>query len=259
MRKFLCLAIALGLLWPVAAEKLTGRQIMETVVKKATWKDMTADLTLIIVSSKGSKRVRKIKMYSRKRTEEESDMLMRFISPPDVAGTGFLLIEHADRDDDRYLYLPALRRVKRIASSGKGGSFMGSDFSYYDIGRPKLKDWRYRRLADEVKNGVECFKVEALPASKQVEKDTRYSKIIHWIDKKKWTTIYAEYYDRTGQLWKVLEVPEVKKIGGIWFQTHMIMKDVQAGRHSEMIFENIKINQNLPAKYFTKRYLLRWH
>lgn len=259
MRTLLAFLITVIMALPSFGKEFTGKEIMKMVVKKATWKDMTADLTLTIVSSKGAKRVRKIKMFSRKRSEEESDMLMRFVSPPDVAGTGFLLIEHADRDDDRYLFLPALRRVKRIASSGKGGSFMGSDFSYYDIGRPKLKDWKYRRLEDEIKKGVDCFKVEATPATPQVEKDTRYSKIIHWIDKKKWTTVYAEYYDRTGQLWKVLEVPGVKKIDGVWFQTHLIMRDVQAKRYSEMKFENIKINQNLPASYFTKRYLLRWH
>ena len=253
MRKLAIILMSLFLI-PLYGENLTGEQIMEKVVKKTGWNDMEGEITMKI-TVRGRTRIRKIKMYSRKRTEDETDMVMKFLYPPDVEGTGFLLIEHSRGEDERYLYLPALRRIKRIAASGKGGAFMGSDFSYYDIGKPKLEDWKYRNLGIDEYNGTKCYKIEALPSSKKIEKDTRYSKIIHWVDPERWSIIHAEYYDRTGTLWKVLDVKEIKKIGSIWFQTYMVMKNVQAGSSSEMKFENLKVDTGLSPRIFTKRYL----
>ncbi len=234
----------------------SGREVMERVVNKATWKDMTADV-LMRISARGRERIRKIKMFSRKRTAEENDTLMRFTYPPDVAGTAFLLIEHSKGEDERYLYLPALRRIRRIASSGKGGAFMGSDFSYYDIGKPKLGDWKYRNLGMVELNGRKVYKVEALPANKKVEKETKYGKIIHYVDPQKWSVVRAEYYDRMGKLWKVLEVRSFKEIKGIWFQTDLVMNNIQSGSQSEMKFENLKVDQGLSPSLFTKRSLRR--
>ncbi|NOX36317.1 MAG: outer membrane lipoprotein-sorting protein [Calditrichaeota bacterium] len=258
--KRILILIGMGLIWLAtasSAQELSGREIMEKALHKTTWKDMQADVTLILQNPRGEQRVRKIKMFSRKRTENESDMLMRFISPPDVRNTAFLIIEHADGDDERYLYLPALRRVKRIASSGKGGNFMSSDFSYYDIGRPKLNDWTYRRLPDEVVEGFDCYKIECLPASPEISRDTGYNKIIRWIRKDILVTVQSHYFDRGNRLWKILTVPAVEEINGVWFQTDLVMQDVQTNHRSEMKFENIKVNVNLPPRFFSVRYLQR--
>ncbi len=254
---FLTLLVALFLTPGSWSQQLTGKQIMEQALKKSSWKDMEGEITLILTNARGEQRIRKIKLYSRKRTEDENDMLMRFIAPADVKGTAFLIIEHKNADDERYLYLPALRRVKRIASSGKGGNFMASDFTYYDIGRPKLNDWTYNRLEDEQVKGYDCYKIECLPASKTIAKDTGYGKIIRWIRKDIQVTIKSEYYDRALRKWKVLTVPEVKKIAGVWFQTDMVMEDLQNNHKSEMKFTNIKVNQNIPASFFSQRYLQR--
>ncbi len=249
--------VTLAFLLPVQGTAQSGREIMEKALHKTSWKTMQGDVTLILTNSRGEQRVRKIKMYSRKRTEDENDMLMRFIAPPDVRGTAFLIIEHAKGEDERYLYLPALRRVKRIASSGKGGNFMSSDFTYYDIGRPKLDDWTYKRLADTTLNGQACYQIECLPASPQIARDTGYNKIIRWIRKDVLVTIQSHYFDRGNRLWKILTVPEVQQIDGVWFQTNMVMKDVQINHQSEMKFENIQVNVKLPPQFFSVRYLTR--
>ena len=239
------------------AQEPDGKAIMEKALNKSTWKYMQGDVELILINSQGQKRVRKIKMFSRKRTENESDMLMRFIAPPDVKNIAFLTLEHANGDDERYLYLPALRRVKRITSSGKGGNFMSSDFTYYDIGKPKLNDWTYKRLDDEKINGFDCYKIECLPANKQVAEDTGYRKIIRWIRKDVYVTVRSQYFDKGMKEWKILEVPKIENISGVWFQTDMIMKDVQTGHSSEMIFTNIVVNKKLPDNFFSKRFLTR--
>ena len=253
----LLVLFALVILRTGHAQELTGYEIMQRSLNKTSWQDMQADVELILTNARGETRVRKIVMYTRKRTENESDMLMRFVAPADVKGTAFLVIEHEKGDDERYLYLPALRRIKRIASSGKGGNFMSSDFTYYDIGKPKLNDWTYQRLEDEKIGERECYQLECLPANKQISKDTGYGKIIRWIDKERLVTLKSLYYDRGMREWKVLEVPLVEKIAGIWFQTDMVMKDLQTGHQSEMKFTNVKVNQNIPKSFFSQRYLQR--
>ncbi len=254
------LMLSVALVIPVSARaqsELTGRQIMEKVLVSGDWKDMRGDLVMILTNARGQVRKRHLKFFSKKRSKDETMMLMRFVAPADVKGTGFLVIEHKDRDDDRYLYLPALRRVNRITASGRGGNFMGSDFSYYDIGRPKLDDWVYKRLKDAQWEGKDCYVVQCDPATEQIRKDTRYSKIIRWIRKDIFTTVYAEYYDKDGDKWKELRVPETKHLGGVWFATHMIMKDIQIDHTSEMRFENLEVNVGLPDRIFTVRYLQR--
>ena len=99
-------------------------------------------------------------------------MLMRFIKPADVKGTGFLTIEHKGADDDRRLFLPALRRVKRISTSGSGGNFMSSDFTYYDIGMPKLEHWKYSFGQDKKVQGILCKTVIGIAVSPKVIEDT---------------------------------------------------------------------------------------
>ncbi len=236
---------------------LTGKQIMQKVLSQTNWKDMTGDLIMTLTTSRGETRVRNMKFYSKKKNENESMMLIKIIAPADVRGTAFLTIEHQNRDDDRYLYLPALRRVKKITASGKGGNFMSSDFTYYDMGKPKLNDWTYKRLPDATVDGHPCFVVEARAASPKIAKETGYSKIVRWIRKDTFTTLKAVFYDRDGKKWKVLTVPEVQKINGVWFSTVMVMHDVQIDHTSKMEFKNLKINTGVPARFFTTRYLQR--
>jgi len=233
--------------------------IMEKTLNKASWNDMKGEVRLVLTNAQGQQRRRQIDMFSRKRTADESDMLMRFLSPADVQGTGFLTIENTTADDERYLYLPALRRVKRIASSGKGGNFMSSDFSYYDIGKPKLKDWTYKSLRDTILTGHDCYSIECAPVSEDIEKNTGYGKIIRRIRKDILVTIQAEYYDRGMRKWKILEVPAVENISGVWFQTDMKMKDIQNNHQSELKFSKIKVNQNIPVRFFSQRFLQRGH
>ena len=230
---------------------------MAKVFRKSTWNSMEADMTLTIIDSRGEKRVREVKFYSKKDKKGNNRMLMKFIKPREVLGTSFLLLEHKNGEDERYLYLPALRRVKRIVASGKKGNFMSSDFTYYDIGEPKLNDFKYKFIGEEPFRGVKCIKVEATPATPKVLEETGYSKIIYWIDPEKMVTLKAEYYDDRGKLQKILNINQHKLINGVYFATDMVMRDVQINHISRIKFSNIKINEEIPEKYFSVRYLRR--
>ena len=233
------------------------RPLMKQVFRKSTWNSMSADMTLTIIDSRGEKRVREVKFYSKKDKEGNNRMLMRFVRPREVLGTSFLLLEHRNRDDDRYLYLPALRRVKRIVASGKKGNFMSSDFTYYDIGEPKLDDFKYRFLGEETFRGVKCLKIEATSSSPKVIEETGYSKIIYWVDPDKKIILKAEYYDERGKLQKILNINKHKLINGVYFATDMVMRDVQISHISRIKFSNIKINESIPEKYFSVKFLRR--
>ncbi|MGQ9618391.1 MAG: outer membrane lipoprotein-sorting protein [Candidatus Aminicenantia bacterium] len=235
----------------------TGREIMEKVVNKETWNDMTAELYLTIIDARGGKREREIKSFMKKYTKDETKMLMYFVKPADVKGTSFLIVEHKDRDDDRYLYIPALRRVKRILSSGKGGSFMASDFSFYDIGKPKLDDFKYNLASEEKVNGIDSYVIECIPSTSELEKDTGYSKIVRWVRKDNFMIIKADYYSREGKKSKTLDVEKIEEIEKVLFTTIMTMKDVVSKRTSRMEFRNIKVNIGLKDSIFSETSLDR--
>jgi len=236
----------------------TGTDIMTRALNQATIESMQADLKLILTSNTGHQRVRKIKFFSKTDPQTElTKMLMRFVYPKDVQGTGFLTLENANRPDDRFLYMPALRQVKKIASSGSGGNFMSSDFTYYDMGSLKLEDWTYRLLREDTLKGEAVFVIECLPKTPQVAKDTGYGKIIRWVVKKDLRIPYAEYYDRFGKLKKTMTVTAFENIKDLPFATDMIMEDVQINHRSEMIFQNLKIDLPVKDSFFTPRMLQR--
>ncbi len=239
------------------AQEMTGYTIMEKALEQSNWKDMQADLKLILTNARGEQRVREIAFYSSDTEDDLTRMLMRFQAPADVKGTGYLSLETAGGDEENYLYLPALRRVKKIASSGGGGNFMSSDFTYYDIGMPELEDWTYTLLGDEQKQGKACYVIECQPATDKILADTGYGKIVRWVDKERFNTLWSEYYDIGLTKWKELEVVEFLLLKGTDFASDMIMRDLQTGHSSEMRFENLQVDVELADDFFSVRYLQR--
>ena len=239
------------------AQNPTGYDIMQEMLNQSTWDDMQATVTLTLQTSRGETRVRKIEFYSKDTGDDESRMLMRFTEPADVTGTGFLMIDHDDGEDERYLYLPALRRVKRIAASGSGGNFMSSDFTYYDIGEPELDDWTYNRLADTTIADQHTYVIECLPKTDQIREDTGYGKIIRYVLQDKLNNVKTVYFDESLQKKKVLNVKEYTEVNGADFESHMLMHDVQIDHTSIMEFDDIQTDTGIPEDFFSQRYLQR--
>lgn len=236
----------------------TGYAIMSQALNRSTIETMGADLKLILRTGTGDTRQREIKFFSRTDPEtDETKILMRFVYPQDVRGTGFLSLEHSDRPDDRFLYMPALRQIKKIASSGNGGNFMSSDFTYYDMGTPELEDWTYKLLREETLAGRAAYVIESLPRTDQIAEETGYSKIIHWVAKDDFTLYHTEYYDRSGELRKRLDVEKFEIVNGSPFATDMVMHDVIINHTSRMVFENLEVNKPIRDDFFTPRVLQR--
>lgn len=235
-----------------------ARTFMDRVFSRTSWKDMHSNVRLTLTNKRGDTKKREIELWSKRNSKGESSILMRFESPADVRGTGFLLIEHEGADDDRRLFLPALRRVKRISASGSGGNFMSSDFTYYDIGRPELDDWTYSFGGDKEVRGTACRIVLGRARSAKVKEDTGYSKIVWCVDPKRKVVLGADYHDKSGRKHKVMRALKIEEISGSPFATHVRMQDAATGHRSDMIFSDVETDTGLPARLFTSRNLMRW-
>ncbi len=248
------IGIALLIFGLLGAQDAT--KIMWRVHHRPKWKDMHAYMYLEIVSPSGKKRIRRMESWSKTDPKtDETKMLILFLEPPDIRGTKFLLHEHKDREDDMWIYIPAIRKAKRIAASGKAGAFMGSDFSNYDIGGGEFEDWNYKLLKEEEYNGNPCWVIEATAKSKKVIKKSGYSKMVKWIRKDNYMVVRTDCYDRSGELFKRIETNKMEKIEGIWFETVMTATKLATGRKSVMKFEKIEVNIGIPDRMFSLKAL----
>jgi len=163
----------------VLSQGLTGKEIIEKVYNRSAGEDQTSDLTMTLINKSGAQRVRKIKQFTKDLGEVEKS-IMFFLSPADVKNTSFMSWSYdSDQSDDQWIYLPALKKTKRISSDSKSDYFMGSDFTYDDLGDRKLEDDTHKLLREETIDGKECYVVESVSK----DEDYMYSKTITWIMK----------------------------------------------------------------------------
>ncbi len=236
-----------------AKAQLTGRQIVEKAYNLPTGEDQTSVLTMTLINKSGQSRVRKIQQYSKDLGSTEKS-IMFFLSPADVKNTSFMNWSYdGDKSDDQWIYLPALKKVKRISSDSKSDYFMGSDFTYDDLGDRKLDADVHKLLKEETINGKACYVVE----SKSKDEDYMYTKTKTWIRKDNFVGVKKEFYDEDGELLKVLTIKKVEKIEGFWIITHSEMKNVQKNHKTTIKLSNIKVNTGVPASKFSERMMMR--
>jgi len=217
------------------------------------FKDSSSNMKMTLINANNQKRERQMKMILLEK-KSGNKSLMTFLSPADVKGTKFLNYEHINKDDDQWLYLPALKRVKRIASKNKSGSFMGSEFSYEDLSSFNVKKYKFFGDANEKTiNGIKYYVGERIPVSK----NSGYTKQISWVDAKTFLIKKVEYYDRKKELLKTAIFDDYKKIKGIWRVGKMTMFNHQNGKKTILVWENEKIKIGLKDRNFQKRVLKR--
>ncbi len=233
--------------------QLTGREIIKKVYDRPTGNDQTSILTMTLTNSSGQTRIRKIKQFTKDFGKVEKK-IMFFMSPADVRNTSFMNWSYDnDNADDQWIYLPALKKVKRISSDSKSDYFMGSDFTYDDLGDRKLDADVHKLLREETLNGNPCYVVESVSK----DKDYMYSKTITWIRKDSFVGVKKEFYDEDGELLKILEIKKVANISGIWVIEHSLMRNVQRNHSTDISLSDVKINSGVSASMFTERMMMR--
>lgn len=223
--------------------------------------DSTSDATFTLINRAGQERVRKV-FGTTKLADNGNDnsRMTRFTAPPDVKGTVTLLVEHGDRDDDIWVYLPALKKVRRLVSSNKKDSFVGTDFSYADVIGYKVGEWSYKLLREETVDGQACLVVEALPKTDAVKANTGYSRRVSWIRKDNQMTVKADFWDEAGQPLKTLSFGEIVQVDpkrAKWQAMRLEAANSQTGHRTVIRFENFKVNQQVRSDFFTTAYMER--
>ena len=243
-----------GIASQITAQELTGREIIDKVYNRPTGDDQTSDLTMTLINKSGDERVRKIKQFTKDFGDVEKS-IMFFTAPADVKNTSFMNWTYDDdsKSDDQWIYLPALKKIKRISSDSKSDYFMGSDFTYDDLGDRKLDDDTHKLLRSETIDGVDYYVVQSIPK----DEDYMYSKTITWIRKDNFIGLKKEFYDEDGELLKILKIKKFEKISGIWIITLSEMENVQKNHRTSMKLDNIEINTGIPSSKFTERMMMR--
>lgn len=233
---------------------LSGRNIMEKVNKESSPKTTHAAVQLDIIEKNGVKKTRLLEMWTGKDRNGLNRTLVIFQKPSAVKDTRFLIIQNRGRPDDQHIYLPALRRVRRISASARNKSFMGTEFTYEDMSTRNIDDDTHTILREETYKGYHCYVIESVPKSKS---SYHYSKTIKWVAKDNWMILKVEMYDKEGNLIKVLTMSNLKKINGYWTPYKTTMKNVQSGRSTVLTNLKIEYDKKLPDKLFTVQFLKR--
>lgn len=216
--------------------------------------DNQADLVMVLKNTHGDESSRSLRLQTLETQGDGDKSLTVFESPADVKGTAFLSYTHATDADDQWLYLPALKRVKRISSRNKSGPFMGSEFAYEDLTSQELDKYSYKYLRDEAVGDQDCFVIERYPAYEH----SGYTRQVVWVDKKIYQPRKIEFYDRKDALLKTLNMsgyqPYAEKY---WRASRMEMQNHQTGKSTVLQWNNYVFKSGLSERDFNVSSLKR--
>lgn len=212
--------------------------------------DLKARVVMTLVSAAGQTRLRELTMLRRDEKGGEQRYFIYFHQPADVRGMTFLVLKYPKRDDDRWLFMPALNLVRRIAARDSAQSFVGSDFTYEHVsGRDPESDSHTLR-GEEKRRGKDCYVIES-----QARAPAEYTRKVAWIDKAIWLPVEEEYYDVRGELFKVFTADEVRDVGGHPTLVKRTMKNVKTGHRTEVVFTGVAYDVGIEPDVFSERYL----
>ncbi|RKY54652.1 MAG: hypothetical protein DRP92_00420 [Candidatus Neomarinimicrobiota bacterium] len=244
-RKALIVVSIISLTFSLAFSDAKGERILKQVSSTVSApKDMKAKLTIVLIDRKGNKKYRKAEMYAK----EDEKRIIRFTEPADQRGIAFLSLP----GDIQYLYMPAFKKVRRIAPHIKNTKFAGTDFTYEDLSTSKY-DRDYS--ADLIRENETHWVLELTPKP-GVKKS--YSKMIMHVRKDNYYPDKVEFYDKNGTLTKVLENLKISRQKEYWYAEVALMKDLKENHSTKMILEEVSFDSNLSDKLFTRRQLIRW-
>ena len=252
MKKIIILAVLalFNVQWSmVNAQSLTGHDIAQKVKNRPDGNTRYAELELTLKKKNGTTRQRKVTSWAMDEGKDTKKMMF-FTYPGDVKGTGFLTWDYDQigKEDAKWLYLPAMKKTRRISgSSSKTDYFMGTDFTYDDMGSRHVDEDKHKLLREEVKNGHKCWVLESVP----VDKHEIYSRKVSWIRQDCLVAAYVEYYDKLNKLHRVLTIDDVKKIQGFWTIQKMEMKNVQTEHSTLIVVKNSKYEVKIDKSLFT--------
>jgi hypothetical protein len=238
-----------ALLCGTAARAQTADQIVQKVLEADPWGMSGAEVTAraIIKDANGSVRQLEFNGRSRRHDPPLSKSIVRFRAPADLTGVGFLQVQRRDGDDERFLYMPELKRSRRIGGNTRSNSFMGTDFSYADVDRRDVRNSKATSKGDENVGRFACFHLELIPNGA----DAQYARLEMWVRKDNFVPLKLLMYNKAGVLLKTLLTQEVRRVQGRWFITRSLMQNHADSRTTELLIEDVKPRDDIPDGEFT--------
>ena len=237
---------------PTQLFALDGPTLAQQVYNRDDGEDSYATVRMLLMDKRGKKRFRSL-ITATKEYGETNKSYIQFTSPADIDGTSFLTWENEDRENDQFLFLPALNRVRRIVSTQKSSGFVNTDYTYEDMERRKPELDRHELLREEKFAAHECWVLESVPKDSGT---SQYGKLISWISKMALLPVKTEFYDKRGKLLKEFKAMETKQVDGIWTVTESEMHDLKKDHHTYWKTLEIRYNRGIPDNIFTKAYMM---
>lgn len=248
-------ALMAGLTSNVAGQTAEERGLeiaLEMDRRDAGWGDSKAELQMLLSNRHGETSTREMAMRTLEGEGEGDKSLIIFDQPRDVKGTAFLSYTHKVGPDDQWLYLPALKRVKRIASNNKSGPFVGSEFAYEDLSSQEVEKYTYKYLGEETLDGVSCFLVERYP----VDPKSGYTRQVVWVDKDRYVSLKVDFYDRKDSLLKTLRFSSYRQyLEKYWRAEQMEMVNHQTGKATILDWAGYVFGNGYGEREFDQRSL----
>ncbi len=256
-RKIIVALVALSAAAPASAEtpQERGLAIVKEAQKRSEgWVDSKVEMKMILENKQGEKSERNMRLRALELiSDSDGDKsLTYFLSPVDVQGTALLSFTHFATPDDQWLFLPALKRVKRIASANKSGSFVGSEFAFEDLLAQEVPRFTYKYLRDEPcpteeAKALACFVIERFPAYE----NSGYTRQISWTDKKDYQVRKLQYFDRKAEHSKTLLFTEYRNYQGKFWRAHrLVMENHQTAKKTTLTFSNFELNAKVDQTEF---------
>jgi len=220
-----------------------GRAIFEEAdARNSGYGDLEVELQMILRSASGRATERSLRIAQYEVPEDGDKMLVVFDTPADIRGTALLSHAHREKEDDQWLFLPAIKRVKKVSSHNKSGSFVGSEFSYQDLSPPQLDKYTYEFLREDTVDGMPCFVVKRV----STESNYQYAEEHFWIDKEAYRVYRVDYFDQTGTQVKQLEASDFRLYEArFWKAGRMLMTNLRNNKSTELVWQDFDFNVGL--------------
>ena len=246
-----------SILFSFNANAITVDEIVKQIDERDKGDKSVSTMEMTLIGKHGTKRIRTMKKYAMDKGLDTQSVIF-FITPANVKNTAFLTYDYDDssKDDDQWLYLPALKKTKRIASSDKSSSFMGSDFSYSDMTAPDIKDYNYRIVKESNVRDQKVWVIERIPKTTKTIEETGYTKSYMFVRQDNFVVVRALHILKESDRKKYLDVKKLKKIDDIWVATEIEMKtskDKNTLHKTVLKLGNVKFNQDLDDTFFSIR------
>ena len=240
---------------PFEAFALTAEEVMKKSQEVFFYqgKDFKARVMMKLISKGGQERIREMTMLRKNFGESGGNQkyFIYFFQPTDVRDMTFMVYKYPSKDDDRWLFVPAINMVRRIAAQDKHSSFVGSDFTYEDISGRDIEEDAHTIVREETLGAKDCYLIKSAPKIQDVD----YSYKLSWIDKANFLPAKEDYYDRKEELYRIFTADEIKDVTGFPTIIKRTMKNLQSGHRTEVSFTKTDYNIGIEDSLFSERFL----